>query len=143
MKAKDKTSVILYGNMLKAIAKLPAENCLEMMQAISAYVDGTEFKFTNPVLEAWFSDMIETFKRDAEAFKATCVKRSEAGKTGNKKRWEKNTEEDGDENIKDSQCDMDNRNSSQNIAKHRKVSQCDKSNRKTSQTSLILRLRLI
>ena len=122
-KSKDKTSVILYGNMLKAIAKLPAENCLEMMQAISAYVDGAEFKFTSPILEAWFSDMIETFKRDAEAFKATCVKRSEAGKIGNKRRWKEKIEEDGGDNVKDSQGDMDNRKTSQSIAKYRKTSQ--------------------
>lgn len=122
-RGKDKTSVILYGNMLKAIAKLPAENCLEMMQAISAYVDGAEFKFTSPILEAWFSDMIETFKRDAEAFKATCVKRSEAGKIGNKRRWKEKIEEDGGGNVKDSQGGMDNRKVSQSIAKYRKTSQ--------------------
>ena len=86
--ARDKTSVILYGNMLKAIAKLPAENCLEMMQAIAAFVDGEDYEFSNPILAAWFSDMVETFKRDSESFKATCVKRSELGRLGGLKRAE-------------------------------------------------------
>lgn len=86
--ARDKTSVILYGNMLKAIAKLPAENCLEMMQAIAAFVDGEPYEFSNPILAAWFSDMVETFKRDSESFKATCVKRSELGRLGGLKRAE-------------------------------------------------------
>lgn len=86
--ARDKTSVILYGNMLKAIAKLPAENCLEMMQAIAAFVDGEHYEFSNPILAAWFSDMVETFKRDSESFKATCVKRSELGRLGGLKRAE-------------------------------------------------------
>ena len=86
--ARDKTSVILYGNMLKAIAKLPAENCLEMMQAIAAFVDGEHYDFSNPILAAWFSDMVETFKRDSESFKATCVKRSELGRLGGLKRAE-------------------------------------------------------
>lgn len=86
--ARDKTSVILYGNMLKAIAKLPAENCLEMMQAIAAFVDGEYYEFSNPILAAWFSDMVETFKRDSESFKATCVKRSELGRLGGLKRAE-------------------------------------------------------
>lgn len=86
--ARDKTSVILYGNMLKAIAKLPAENCLEMMQAIAAFVEGEHYEFSNPILAAWFSDMVETFKRDSESFKATCVKRSELGRLGGLKRAE-------------------------------------------------------
>lgn len=86
--ARDKTSVILYGNMLKAIAKLPAENCLEMMQAIAAFVDGEHYEISNPILAAWFSDMVETFKRDSESFKATCVKRSELGRLGGLKRAE-------------------------------------------------------
>lgn len=98
--ARDKTSVILYGNMLKAIAKLPAENCLEMMQAIAAFVDGEHYEFSNPILAAWFSDMVETFKRDSESFKATCVKRSELGRLGGLKRAEnmrKGQEADVDE----------------------------------------------
>ena len=80
--ARDKTSIILYGNMLKAIAELPAESCLEMMKAISAHVEGRHFEFSNPILRAWFTDMLETFKRDAENFKAVCKKRSEAGRIG-------------------------------------------------------------
>lgn len=82
MMARDKTSIILYGNMLKAIAELPAESCLEMMKAISAHVEGRHFEFSNPILRAWFTDMLETFKRDAENFKAVCKKRSEAGRIG-------------------------------------------------------------
>ena len=74
--------------MLKAIAKLPAENCLEMMQAIAAFVEGEHYEFSNPILAAWFSDMVETFKRDSESFKATCVKRSELGRLGGLKRAE-------------------------------------------------------
>ena len=71
--ARDKTSIILYGNMLKAIAELPAESCLEIMKAISAHVEGRHFEFSNPILRAWFTDMLETFKRDAENFKAVVV----------------------------------------------------------------------
>ena len=85
---KEKDSIVLYGNMLRAITKLPPENCLEMMQAIAAYANREEFTFSNPILEAWFSDIVETFKRDNEQFQATCVERSEAGKKGGLKRVE-------------------------------------------------------
>ena len=93
-------SIVLYSNMLKAMAKLPPENCLEMVQAIAAYTCGKEFTFSNPILEAWFSDMVETFKRDNEQFQAICTKRAELGRLGGLKR---------SENMKKSQAKLEHK----------------------------------
>ena len=138
--ARDKTSVILYGNMLKAIAKLPAENCLEMMQAIAAFVDGEHYEFSNPILAAWFSDMVETFKRDSESFKATCVKRSELGRLGGLKRAEnmrKTQEADVDE-VEGGQVEVEALKQTQANSSKPKQIQANSSKLKLNQAKLSL-----
>lgn len=88
--ARDKReSIILYGSMLDALAELPPENIAEMVRAIRAYMRGEAFDFSNPILRAWFSDMRSRFDADADKFRATCDKRSEAGRRGNLVRWGK------------------------------------------------------
>lgn len=116
-----KQSIVLYSNMLNAMAKLPSENCLEMVQAIAAYTCGKEFTFSNPILEAWFSDMVETFKRDNEQFQAICTKRAELGRLGGLKR---------SENMKKSQAKLDEHKGGQGELEELKQTQANSSKAK-------------
>ena len=92
---KDKDNIVLHGKTLRAITKLPPENCLEMMKAITAFVNKEEFTFSNPALEAWFSELLETFKRNSEQYEETCEKNAK----NIQKRWNRG------KSVQSTQCE--------------------------------------
>ena len=118
---KEKDSIVLYGNMLRAITKLPPENCLEMMKAISAFVNKEEFTFSNPVSEAWFSELVEIFKRDGEQYEEVRTTRAKFGRLGGLKR---------SENMKKSQAKLDEHKGGQGELEELKQTQANSSKAK-------------
>lgn len=84
----DKKSFILYIERKKEIDMLSNEQCGILFKAIFEYVDtGNIPEFEDLAVKLMFSVFKAQINREAEKWKETCRKRSEAGKKGMVTRW--------------------------------------------------------
>lgn len=84
----DKKSFILYIERKKEIDMLSNEQCGILFKAIFEYVDtGNIPEFEDLAVKLMFSVFKAQINREAEKWKETCRKRSEAGKKGMATRW--------------------------------------------------------
>lgn len=96
-----KTSIIIYADFFEATDDWTPEEVAELWRAIHTYTQGNEPEFTSRIVRQQWRNMKTAFDRDNEKFKATCVKRSEAGKRGNELRWanKKESGEDSSQSV--------------------------------------------
>ena len=84
----DKKSFILYIERKKEIDMLSNEQCGILFKAIFEYVDtGNIPEIEDLAVKLMFSVFKAQINREAEKWKETCRKRSEAGKKGMATRW--------------------------------------------------------
>lgn len=124
--AENKKSFILYCDIVKTIEKLPNEVAGELFKHLLDYVNDRDPKTDNLLVEVAFEPIKQQLKRDLEKYEESKVSRSDSGKLGNLKRWNKDLYDkvvNKELTIKDAES----------IANSRKQSQSDKSDRTTSQ----------
>ena len=96
----DKKSFILYIERKKEIDMLSNEQCGILFKAIFEYVDtGNIPEFEDLAVKLMFSVFKAQINREAEKWKETCRKRSEAGKKGMATRWGDNKNNKVKQNI--------------------------------------------
>lgn len=96
----DKKSFILYIERKKEIDMLSNEQCGILFKAIFEYVDtGNIPEIEDLAVKLMFSVFKAQINREAEKWKETCRKRSEAGKKGMATRWGDNKNNKVKQNI--------------------------------------------
>ena len=109
--AKGKDSVIIYESFLEATEDLEAVAIAEIWHAIRAFIKGEEPKFTDISAKLAWKFIKLQLKADADKWRKTCDKRSEAGRVGMKNRWKDITNDNKPlqtiTNITDTDTDTD------------------------------------
>ncbi len=124
--AENKKSFILYCDIVKTVEKLPNEVAGELFKHLLDYVNDRDPKTDNLLVEVAFEPIKQQLKRDLEKYEESKVSRSDSGKLGNLKRWNKDLYDkvvNKELTIKDAES----------IANSRKQSQSDKTDRTLSQ----------
>ena len=85
--AKGKDSVIIYESFLEATEELEAVAIAEIWRAIRAFMKGEEPTFTDMSAKLAWKFIRLQLEADADKWRKTCAKRSEAGRVGMKNRW--------------------------------------------------------
>jgi len=124
--AENKKSFILYCDIVKTVERLPNEVAGELFKHLLDYVNDKDPKTDNLLVEVAFEPIKQQLKRDLEKYEESKVSRSDSGKLGNLKRWNKDLYDkvvNKELTIKDAES----------IANSRKQSQSDKTYRTPSQ----------
>ena len=82
--AKGKDSVIIYESFLEATEDLEAVAIAEIWRAIRAFIKGEEPTFTDMSAKLAWKFIKLQLEADADKWRKTCAKRSEAGRVGMK-----------------------------------------------------------
>lgn len=88
--AKDKKSFVLYCDLLPTIDKLTDEEAGKLFKHLLNYVNDNNPE-SDRLTELLFEPIKRQLKRDLKKFEMIKEKRSEAGKAGANKRWQKIT----------------------------------------------------
>ena len=116
----DKKSFILYIDYRKHFSRLSDEEAGQLIKAVFDYAAGSEAEpILSPAADMAFSFIKDRIDIDAEKFKQTCRKRSEAGKKGMASRWnnkakQKITKITDNDNENENDIDNDNDNGNDN-----------------------------
>lgn len=86
--AEEKKGFVLYCDLIHTVKKLPREDAGELFMHILEYVNDSNPKTENPLVDIAFEPIKRQLKRDLKKWESIKDKRSEAGKRGAKKRWE-------------------------------------------------------
>ena len=115
--SKEKDSLILYESFFEATQELSVSDKGEIWEALHAYISGKEdYKFTSITAKLAWNFIKLQLNADAKKWQETCKRRSEAGKRGNQKRWNKTDQKE--ESIANAIFAInENRKASQSIAK--------------------------
>ena len=115
--SKEKDSLILYESFFEATQELSVSDKGEIWQALHAYISGKEeYEFTSITAKLAWNFIKLQLNADAKKWQETCKRRSEAGKRGNQKRWNKTDQKE--ESIANAIFAInENRKASQSIAK--------------------------
>lgn len=116
--AENKKSFILYTDLLATVEKLPDNKAGKLFKTILQYVNDKNPKVEDILLQVAFEPIKQQLKRDLKEWDITKQDRSNNGKIGNLKRWNK----DLYEMVITNKISI---NEAENIAKHRKTSPCD------------------
>jgi hypothetical protein len=87
--AEDKKGFILYADMRGTFDKLPNDRAGELIKHIFSYVNDENPTPSDLVIEIAFEQIKSQLKRDLKKWKLTKELKSNAGKLGNLKRWNK------------------------------------------------------
>ncbi|MDY3344423.1 DUF6291 domain-containing protein [Riemerella anatipestifer] len=141
----SKTSFILHLDALSVLDELDDKQAGKLFKTIKEYQmrvaerceqdadSGFDFVVEDFVTRIAFAPFKAQFIRDNEKYEETSYTRSEAGRIGNLKRWNKDLYEDvvnGKMSLQKAEVIANNRklsNSDNSVAKHRKTSQGDNS----------------
>jgi hypothetical protein len=124
--AENKKSFILYCDIVKTVEKLPNEVAGELFKHLLDYVNDKDPKTDNLLVEIAFEPIKQQLKRDLEKYEGSKVSRSDNGKLGNLKRWNK----DLYDKVVSKKITI---KEAKDIANSRKSSHSDKTNRTPSQ----------
>lgn len=86
--AKDKSSFLLYCDLIHTIEKMPDEKAGQLIKHILRYVNDQNPKTDDLIIQLTFEPIKQRLKRDLKEWESKRNKRSEAGKKGMKNRWE-------------------------------------------------------
>jgi len=87
--AENKTSFILYTDLIHTIDHLSDIQSGKLFKHILKYVNDQNPKTDNKLVNICFEPIKQQLKRDLKKFEEIKIQRSDAGKLGMKKRWEK------------------------------------------------------
>ena len=88
-----KQGYVMYKSWNPVFRSLPEEAAGKLLHAIAAYQDGEDVTLEDPMLNAVFKMIQQTFEADNEKYAETCERRREAGKKGGRPRKEPEPEE--------------------------------------------------
>lgn len=88
---QDKSSFILYCDLIKVVEKLPDEMAGKLFKIILRYVNDIEVCVDDILLEIAFEPVKNQLKRDLKKWEYLKEKRSKAGKISAEKRRQKST----------------------------------------------------
>lgn len=86
--AKDKKTIVIYADYLSTFDKLTDEEAGKLIKHLLRYVNDLNPE-TDRITELLFEPIKQQLKRDLIKWEEVKGKRSEAGKEGAKKRWQK------------------------------------------------------
>lgn len=78
----NKNSFLIYMNWATIAVNLPEELAGQLFIAICAMQTGKDYEIKDPAIKAIFASIEEKMNEDAESWKKTCERKSEAGKKG-------------------------------------------------------------
>jgi hypothetical protein len=116
--AEDKKSFLLYTDLIHTVNKMPNDKAGELFKHILSYVNDLNPETEDLIIELTFEPIKQQLKRDLLKYKESIIDKSNAGKLGNLKRWNK----DLYDKVVDNQLDLQD---ALNIAESRKVSHTD------------------
>ena len=87
--AENKKSFILYADLLQTIERLPDEVAGKLIKIILQYVNDKNPVVDDLLLQIAFEPIKQQLKRDLKDWEETRGERSNSGKLGNLKRWNK------------------------------------------------------
>lgn len=90
---KQKGTLLLYKNWLKAWLKLPDDIYMDLTQGLFKYAIGEEPEFKTQIGAALFEQYRDSLDEDQLKYDQICAARSEAGRRGARKRWNQGPEE--------------------------------------------------
>lgn len=88
--AKDKKTIVIYSDWIATFEKLTDEEAGKLIKHLLRYVNDQNPE-ADRMTELLFAQMQQTLKRDLKKWEEIKQQRSEAGKKGMAKRWEKIT----------------------------------------------------
>ena len=87
--AHNKKSVLLYCDLIHTVEKLSNEQAGELFKHYLRYINDLDPKTDNQLIDLVFEPIKQNLKRDLKKWRDETNKRSEAGKKGMAKRWNK------------------------------------------------------
>lgn len=87
--AENKKSFILYADLIHTVRKMPKEKAGELLMTILSYVNDESPTVDDLVVDLVFEPIKQQLKRDLKEWDVTKKDRSENGRIGNLKRWNK------------------------------------------------------
>ena len=85
--AEDKKGFLLYTDLIHTIDKMPNDKAGELFKHILAYVNDLNPKTEDLIVQLTFEPIKQQLKRDLLKYKESKEDKSNAGKLGNLKRW--------------------------------------------------------
>ena len=82
MARSEKSGYVMYKSWTPLIQSIPDEAAGKLLKAITAFQNGDDVEIDEPMINAVFQMMKQTFIIDDEKYRETCEKRREAGKKG-------------------------------------------------------------
>lgn len=109
----DKKSFLIYLDYEEQFSLLSDEELGQLMRAIMEYEKTQQIPELNGMVKMAFSFIKQQLDRDTEKWHEEKKKRSDAGKKGMAKRWNKEKNKDNDDNAKDKNViSINNKNNS-------------------------------
>lgn len=87
--ADNKKSFILYADMIHTVKKMTKQKAGELFMTILSYVNDENPVVTDKIIDLVFEPIKHQLKRDLMDWEETKSERSNSGKLGNLKRWNK------------------------------------------------------
>jgi Ulp1 family protease len=87
--AENKKSFLLYADLISTVAKLPDVKAGKLFKLILQYVNDENPQVEDLILQVAFEPIKQQLKRDLVKWDVTKGERSESGRLGNLKRWNK------------------------------------------------------
>ena len=116
--AEDKKSFLLYTDLIHTVNKMPNEKAGELFKHILSYVNDLNPETDDLIIQLTFEPIKQQLKRDLLKYKESIIDKSNAGKLGNLKRWNK----DLYDQVMNNKLDL---NDACNIAESRRKSHSD------------------
>lgn len=116
--AEDKKSFLLYTDLIHTVNKMPSEKAGELFKHILSYVNDLNPETDDLIIQLTFEPIKQQLKRDLLKYKESIIDKSNAGKLGNLKRWNK----DLYDQVMNNKLDL---NDAYNIAESRRKSHSD------------------
>lgn len=92
--AEGKKSFILYADLLPAVKKMPDDKAGQLFKIILSYVNDENPKTDDLLVDVLFEQVKQQLKRDLIRYEEVKVNKSNGGRLGNLKRWNKDLYED-------------------------------------------------
>jgi hypothetical protein len=87
--AQDKNSFLLYCDLWQTVKKMPTDKAGELFKHILSYVNDENPNSDDLIIQLTFEPIKQQLKRDLKKYSKSVENKSNAGKLGNLKRWNK------------------------------------------------------
>lgn len=123
--AEEKTSFVLYSDLIHTVEKMPSDKAGDLFKHILRYVNDLNPETDCLITNLTFEPIKQSLKRDLKKFEAAKIDKSFKARIGNLKRWSLDLYEQYSKGTLTLE-------EAENIAKHRRATTSDKNNPQVS-----------